>query len=660
MAQIVETAAGAVEKGTVDPVTLDLIENALRNARYEMDEVLFRTALSPGIREQHDEFPLIGDPSGKMVVGQFGLSIPDFLENFDGTIEEGDVLLTSDPYACGAVISHANDWLVVMPIFHEGRVVGWASMFGHMSDVGGKTPCSMPTDARTIYEEGVVIPPFKLYARGERNDDALRIILNQVRMPDWNRADLNGLVAACRTAGRRVVEMCRRFGTGTYLAAVDALLQRNYDAMKVLLELVFEEGRTLSFTDYICDDGVGYGPYELKLSLTRTGEKVHLDFTGSSPQAAGPVNYYINESLTRMFFGIYMITVADPQILWNDGFYPLVDVTIPDGSYWKPKHPASLNGRNHGIGRVFDLFGGLLGQTNPALLNAAGFSSSPHFMYSGHYTSGDRAGEWFQLYSIGFRRDPGAAAGRRAGRALAVAELRQHPVRVPRVVLPAADREVGDRRRHRRCGPAPGRQRRRRRVRLRGARRDRDPRRPVAHLPLGRQRWHARCPGPEVDRTRCQERRGWHPPGAAEQVPRREGLPRRRAALRHLGRGWLGRPAGAGPGARRARGPARPGHRRRSAPLRRGPAGRRRRRAGHRHPAHGAARRPSGRSPRLRYGPADRRAAGPLRGGDRPARADPSDLGRAVVIAAAVVRNERHARRIGSDESAARRTAGLA
>ena len=411
MARIVETSTAALAAVDVDPVTLDLIENGLRNARYEMDEVLFRTALSPGIREQHDEFPLIADPAGKMVVGQFGLSIPDFLDGFDGDIGEGDVLLTSDPYACGAAISHANDWLVVTPIFVEGRLVGWASMFGHMSDVGGKTPSSMPTDARTIYEEGVVIPPFKLYNAGAVNEDALRIILNQVRVPDWNRADLNGLVAACRTASRRVQEMCARFGTATYLTALDALLQRNYDAMKILLHLVFAEGRTLSFTDYICDDGVGYGPYELKLSLTRTGDKVHLDFTGSSPQAQGPINYYINENLVRMFFGIYMITVADPQILWNDGFYPLVDVTIPDGSFWKPKHPAALNARNHGIGRVFDLFGGLLGQTNPALLNAAGFSSSPHFMYSGNYSTGDRKGEWFQLYSIGFGGIPGRPLG---------------------------------------------------------------------------------------------------------------------------------------------------------------------------------------------------------------------------------------------------------
>ncbi|MEV0667917.1 hydantoinase B/oxoprolinase family protein [Actinomadura luteofluorescens] len=411
MAEILQTETAPVGRVDVDPVTLDIIENALRNARQEMDEVLFRTALSPGIREQHDEFPLIADPSGKMVVGQFGLSVPDFLENFDGTIGEGDILMTSDPYACGAAISHANDWLLVVPIFHEGRLVGWSSMFGHMSDVGGKTPCSMPADARTIYEEGVVVPPFKLYEGGVLNEPALRIILNQVRMPDWNRADLNGLTAACTTAARRVSELCARFGVETYLSALDALLDRNYQAMKVLLATLFEDGRTLEFADYICDDGCGYGPYELKISLTRTGEKIHLDFSHAAPQAVGPVNYFINENLVRMFFGIYVITVADPQILWNDGFYPLIDVTIPEDSFWKPRHPAALNARNHGIGRVFDLFGGLLGQTNPEILNAAGFSSSPHFMYSGHHTSGPREGEWFQLYSIGFGGVPGRPVG---------------------------------------------------------------------------------------------------------------------------------------------------------------------------------------------------------------------------------------------------------
>src|SRR5690606_5201528 len=118
----------------VDPATLDIVEHALRNAREEMDAVLFRTAMSPGIREQHDAFPLIADREGRMVAGQFGSFIAGFLESYEGTIEPGDVFFTSDPYACQGAISHANDWLVLMPIHTDGLLVGWAAMFGHMSD----------------------------------------------------------------------------------------------------------------------------------------------------------------------------------------------------------------------------------------------------------------------------------------------------------------------------------------------------------------------------------------------------------------------------------------------------------------------------------------------------------------------------------------------
>ena len=133
----------------VDSVTIDIIESALRNARFEMDTVLFRTAMSPGIREQHDEFPLIANLEGKMVVGQFGSFIHGFLQGYDGTVEEGDVFLTNDPYSCNGAISHINDWLLLMPVYKDGRVIAWAAMFGHMTDVGGKVPGSLPTDART-------------------------------------------------------------------------------------------------------------------------------------------------------------------------------------------------------------------------------------------------------------------------------------------------------------------------------------------------------------------------------------------------------------------------------------------------------------------------------------------------------------------------------
>ena len=154
-------------------------------------------------------------------------------------------------------------------------------------------------------------------------------------MKTWNRSDLNAIVAACRTAARRVLELCDRFGTETYLSTLDALLDRNYRAMAQLIRTAVPTER-LEFTDYVCDDGRGYGPYKIHCSMQRVGDKVVLDFDGTDPQAEGSINFYLNENMLKMFFGIYMIMVFDPQILWNDGFYPLVEVKIPEGRCSSP------------------------------------------------------------------------------------------------------------------------------------------------------------------------------------------------------------------------------------------------------------------------------------------------------------------------------------
>jgi len=119
------------------------------------------------------------------------------------------------------------------------------------------------------------------------------------------------------------------------------------------------------------------------------------------------VNFYLNEEMFKMFCGVYMIMVFDPQIMFNDGFYDLMEVRIPEGSLLKPRFPAALSCRTHALGRIFDILGGLLGQGNPDFLCAAGFSDSPHFMYSGYR----KTGEWYQLYSIGFGGVPGKPFG---------------------------------------------------------------------------------------------------------------------------------------------------------------------------------------------------------------------------------------------------------
>jgi len=405
-ARIVQTNSAPFQPVELDSITLDIIENALRNARAEMDAVLFRTAMSPGIREQHDAFPMIANNDGKMVVGQFGSFIHGFVSSYDGDIEEGDVFLTNDPYSCNGAVSHLNDWLTMMPIFHDGRLVSWAAMFGHMTDNGGKVPGSLPTDAAQIFEEGLQIPPVKIVRRGELNRELLNLLLRNSRVPEWNRSDFNAILASLRLAERRVHEIVARFGVDHYIAAMAEMLDRNKRAMSAIIQMVVPEKKAY-FEDYIDDDGVGMGPYKIACSLWREGDVAHFDFTGTDPQSISSVNFFLNEEMFKMFLGAFFINIFDPQILFNDGFYELVDVKIPAGSILKPKRPAALSCRTHLLGRIFDIMGGLLGQGSPDVLNAAGFSDSPHLMYSGY----DKNGEWYQLFQIGFGGIPGRPSG---------------------------------------------------------------------------------------------------------------------------------------------------------------------------------------------------------------------------------------------------------
>src|SRR6478672_6943599 len=256
---------------TVDPVTLDIIEGALKNARFEMDAVLFRSAMSPVIREQHDEFPMLTDPRGRMVVGQFGAYINDMMADWDRGVYPGDVILTSDPFKCSGSISHTNDWLVLLPIF----------------------------------EEGIIIPPVKIVERGVVQEDILRLILNNVRLPEMNRADLFAIVAGCRAGERAVIGLCERFGKQTYLAALQSLLDRTYAAMRTLIGLAIPE-EPQTFEDWIDDDGLGNGPYRMRLTIWREGDHAWFDWTGTDPQAIGPVNFYLSEGMFKMFIGVYL------------------------------------------------------------------------------------------------------------------------------------------------------------------------------------------------------------------------------------------------------------------------------------------------------------------------------------------------------------------
>nr|GAT60851.1 5-oxoprolinase [Mycena chlorophos] len=247
----------------LDTVMIDIFESALRNARNEMDT---RTSVV-------DEFNVIAEPGGKMLVGQFGSFLAQFLERWKGTIEgrpliclwrgllfdaEDDIFLTNDPYSVGGSISHLNDWLVVMPVFAHSKLIAWTSNFGHMTDTGGAVPGSLPTGATSIFEEGIQIPIMKVCSRGIWNDQLMELIYRNVRLPDWNRCDTAALVASCKLAGQRMQQLYARFGDKNYFAIIDELLERNRKAIGTLIKDVIPDA-PVYFEDWIDDDGRGTG-----------------------------------------------------------------------------------------------------------------------------------------------------------------------------------------------------------------------------------------------------------------------------------------------------------------------------------------------------------------------------------------------------------------
>ncbi|KAJ7178558.1 5-oxoprolinase [Mycena crocata] len=390
----------------LDTVSVDIFESALRNARNEMDTLMTRASMSPAIREQQDEFNVIAEPSGKMIVGQFGSFIGQFLNAWRGTIEEGDIFLVNDPYSVGGSISHLNDWLVMMPIHMDGKLIAWTANFGHMTDNGGSVPGSLPTGAMSVFEEGIQIPVTKVASKGVWNEPLMTLLYRNCRLPEWNRSDTLALVAACTLAGNRMKELYARFGKKNYFAAIDELLDRNRKAIGSLINSVIPE-EPVYFEDWIDDDGRGLGPWKVACTMSKKNGILKFDFDGTDPQSPSSVNYYLSHNMFKMFVGIYLVTVYDPRCVVNDGFHDLVEIHIPEGTLLNPMRPAALSTRTHLLGRVMDVLSGLLGQKSPEFLCAGGFSDSPHFMLSGFRENG----QWFQLYQIGFGGIPARPHG---------------------------------------------------------------------------------------------------------------------------------------------------------------------------------------------------------------------------------------------------------
>ncbi|WP_136592044.1 hydantoinase B/oxoprolinase family protein [Salinigranum halophilum] len=394
----------------IDQTTLDIIESTLSNTRYEMDRVLETTAISPVIREQSDQFPLIADAEGRMVMGQFGSAIETILENssFDrADLEDGDVIATNDPYMCAGAVSHTPDMLLLRPIFYDGDLVGFSSQWGNLMDVGGKTPGSMPVQARTIFEEGMRLPPVKLYKQGVIDEELLESFAHNTRLPDHAEADIKALAAGTKAAETRICELCDRFGKETYLEACDAILDRTRDGMIDLIHEFVPEGERYTFEDHVDDDGLGNGPIKLHLEIYREGDTVYLDWTGTDEQVPGTVNFLLNEKMFKMFTGVFLIMAFDPLLTFNDGYYDLFEVTLPEGSVLQPEFPAALGNRLPLMARQFDVLQATFSKLIEGFSVAGSYGTSPNLVYAGT----DSDGNDFQMLEILYGGIPARPGG---------------------------------------------------------------------------------------------------------------------------------------------------------------------------------------------------------------------------------------------------------
>ena len=362
----------------LDPLTLELLRNYLHGAVEDMAYAVERTAHTTFVKETADFTCGLLTPAGDFfaypvelgVASMAGINYARTLESV-GPLAPGDVVITNDPYGSAAAATHLPDLHLVRPIFWEDRLVSHGAGFLHCSDIGGMVPASISPRASEIFQEGLRLPPKKLFVGGRVNQDLLDVILANCRIPEQNWGDLQALVAGLVTGERRLHGLIARFGLDTVLKGMDDLI--DYTARKVEALIRRMPQGSYEFVDYIEDDVVTDIPIRLKVRMTVEDGLIHLDFTGSDVQVASALNVPTG-GRAHPFMAIalfnYFIT-KDPGIPLNAGVLRPIRMTLPEGSVVNPQFPAACGVRYATVLRIYDAVLGALARALPAEIPAA-------------------------------------------------------------------------------------------------------------------------------------------------------------------------------------------------------------------------------------------------------------------------------------------------
>ncbi len=355
----------------IDPVVLQIVEGTLNSIEAEIEYAIERTARSPMIREAHDYRVGLFDRFSRKLTGRSYSAMPQaVLRDYPPeSMRPGDVFLMNDTYLTEGCIGHLPDLCSTVPVFHEGEVVAYIQAFGHHDDIGGRVPGSMPGTAESVFEEGLAVPPIRIYSEGRRNDEAFKIIRRNTRLPDVLSADLDSEIQACIMGAKRLEELFQRFGRQTVEACFQAIIVRCRDVFRNELLPKIADGE-YSWHDYVereVDGEIKF--HKIALKMEKRDGSITLDFSGTDQQSDGPLNWpadYADGAFLIKWIAPILRNLADTperaaEINVNEGVCDVFNVIFPEkGTLITPIWPAPTNARSFVLLRCLSLLAGVV------------------------------------------------------------------------------------------------------------------------------------------------------------------------------------------------------------------------------------------------------------------------------------------------------------
>lgn len=337
----------------IDPIFTEVVKGAFAWTCEEMGIILRNTAFSPNIKERMDHSCAFFLPDGKLIsqaehipvhLGSMVWCMKKFLENVKDDFEEGDIWMFNDPYISG---THLNDVTVVSPFFFKGKLEGFLCVKAHIVDVGGKVPGSISSDATEIWQEGIVLPPVKIFERGRLRRDILEIFLANVRTPDIAKGDINAIFSAVWRGKERAEEIFSSYGVERVRGACKAVIRKTAQKIKRRIRKLpddeLEVQDVVEVSSHVLESS-SYKDLIIRLNLKKRGEKIIFDFSKSSPQADLPFNAVEGVVWSAVMYGIKCI--FEPEGVPNSGLLEPIEIRVREGTFLNPKKPAPVSGGN--------------------------------------------------------------------------------------------------------------------------------------------------------------------------------------------------------------------------------------------------------------------------------------------------------------------------